>query len=125
VHALRHVHELLTPGGTLVDLHPVNEERLEAEGRMLGVIEEPEWLNVDLPNAEARVRDAVDARIYALEAELAFELLQHFDDAEELLAAKQEPLEAQPDVVARIRAAAPPFVTREDFVLWRLRRLPR
>jgi hypothetical protein len=124
VHALRHVHSLLVPGGTLVDLHPVNEERVESADGELGVIEEPDWLNVDLPNAEARVRDAIRDGLFELEAESAFELLQHFDEADELIAAKQEPLEAQPDLVRRMRAAAPPFLTREDFVLWRLRALP-
>jgi len=59
VHALRHVHRLLVPGGTLVDLHPFDEERLEADGRVLGVIEEPEWISVDLPNSEARLQDAI------------------------------------------------------------------
>jgi hypothetical protein len=121
VHALRHVHKLLIPDGTLVDLHPVNEERVEAAGRELGVIEEPEWLLVDLPNAERRVGDAIRDGLFALEVEAAFELIQHFDNAEELLDAKQELLEAQPALVQRLREAAPPFVTREDFVLWRLR----
>jgi hypothetical protein len=122
VHALRHVHGLLVPGGALVDLHPVNEERVEAAGRELGVIEEPEWLGVDLPNSEARVRDAIDDGLYDLEAELAFELLQHFDEAEELIEAKREPLDAEPEFVEHIRATAPPFITREDFVLRRLSR---
>ena len=122
MHALRHVHELLVPGGTLVDLHPVNEERVEAGGRALGVIEEPEWIDVDLPNSETRVRDALRDGLYELEGEVAFELLQHFDDAEDLIEAKREPLDAQPELVDRIRATAPPFVTREDFVLRRLSR---
>ena len=121
MHALRHVHSLLVPGGTLVDLHPVNEERVESAGNLLGVIEESEWVDIDLPNAEARVRDAIRNGLLELEAESSFELLQHFDDAEELIAAKQEALDVQPDLVRAIRAARPPFVTREDFVLWRLR----
>jgi hypothetical protein len=121
VHALRHVHELLVPGGTLVDLHPVDEERLEAGGRVLGVIEEPEWVSVDLPNSEARLQDAVRDGLYALEAVDGFELLQHFDAAADVLEAKAGPLEAQPDLVRDIGAATPPFLTRERFVLLRLR----
>jgi hypothetical protein len=121
VHALRHVHRLLVPGGTLVDLHPVDEERVESADGELGVVEEPEWVSVDLPNAEARVRDAVRDGLFDLEAEATFELLQHFDRADELIAAKQEPLDAQLDLTRRIRAATPPFVTRENFVLWTLR----
>lgn len=121
MHALRHVHSLLVPGGTLVDLHPVNEERVEADGRPLGVIEDPDWLAVDLPNSEACVREAIREGLYELEAEVEFELLQHFDSADELLEAKQEPLDVPSDLVRRLRSATPPFVTREDFVLRRLR----
>lgn len=125
MHALRHVHRLLVPGGTLVDLHPVEEERLEARGRALGVIEEAEWVNVDLPNSEARLRDAIREGLYTLEAEDSFELLQHFDTTEDLLDAKAELLETQQDLIGAIRAATPPFLTREDFVLLRLRSLPK
>jgi hypothetical protein len=121
VHALRHVHGLLVPGGTLVDLLPLNEERVEAAGGALGVIEEREWLRVDLPNAEARLRDVIRDGLFALEAEEEFELLQHFDTADELVEAKSDLLEEQPVLVREIRAATPPFFTREDFVLRRLR----
>jgi hypothetical protein len=121
VHALRHVHSLLVPGGTVVDLHPLDEERLEAAGRPLGVIEETEWVTVDLPNSEVRLRDVIRGGLYALETEVEFELLQHFDDAGVLLEAKADLLEQQAALVREIRAATPPFVTREEFVLRRLR----
>jgi hypothetical protein len=55
VHALRHVHELLVPGGTMVDLHPVTEQQVETRETIIGVIREPEWVDRDLPNAEAGV----------------------------------------------------------------------
>lgn len=121
MHALRHVHELLVAGGTLVDLHPVTEEEVEAGGRAIGVIEEPDWLSVDLPNAEARLEEAIRDGLYTLEAEVGLELRQHFDQVEELLEAKEEPLASQPALVRRIRAATPPLATRERFVLRRLR----
>ena len=121
MHALRHVHRLLVPGGTLVDLHPFDEERLEAAGRVLGVIEEPEWISVDLPNSEARLQDAIRDGLYTLEAQVAFELVQHFDTAEDLLDAKAEPLEVQPSLVRAIRTTPAPFLTRENFLLLRLR----
>jgi hypothetical protein len=121
VHALRHVHELLVPGGTLVDVHPVTEEQVDAAGRTIGVIEEPDWITVVLPNAEARLRDAVRDGLYALEAESEFDLLQHFDGAEELIDAKWDLLASQAELVRRIRAARPPLRTREHYVLRRLR----
>jgi len=121
VHALRHVHELLVPGGTLVDLHPVTQEEVEAGGRVIGVIEEPEWFSVDLPNAEALLEDTIRDGLFTPEAEGEFDLLQHFDRVEDLLEAKEDLLAEQPRLVRRIRAEGPPLVTRERFVLKRLR----
>ena len=121
MHALRHVHRLLVPGGTLVDSHPVTEEAVEAGGRPLGVIEEPEWRSVVLPNAEARLADAIQDGLFALEAETEFDLLQHFDTAEDLIEAKTDRLESQLELVCRIRRARPPYVTREHYMLRRLR----
>jgi len=121
VHALRHVHQLLVPGGTMVDLHPLAEESVEACGLTLGLIEDHAWLSLDLPNAEACLADAISAGLYTLEAELEFDLLQHFDEANDLLAAREEILVEQRDLVHRIRNATPPLVTREHCVLRRLR----
>ena len=123
MHALRHVHRLLVPGGTLLDSHPVTEEGVEAAGGRLGVIEEPEWRSVVLPNAEARLTDAIQDGLFALEAETEFDLLQHFDTADDLLEAKRDRLESQSELVRRIRVASPPLVTREHYILRRLRSL--
>jgi len=121
VHALRHVHKLLVPHGTLIDLHPVTEERVEAADRtIVGVIEDPAF-SVDLPNAEACLQEAVRDGLYALEAETEFDFLQHFDEVGELIEAKQESLADQSSLVDKIRAAAPPLVIREHVVLRRLR----
>ena len=122
MHALRHVNRLLVPGGTLVDSHPVTEEEIVADGGPL-VIEEPEWRSVVLPNAEARLFDAIQDGLYALEAETEFDVFQHFDTADDLIEAKTDRLESQPDLVRRIHAAGPPFVTREHYILRRLRSL--
>ena len=123
MHALRHIHRLLVPGGTLVDSHPVTEEEIVADGGSLGVIEEPEWRSVVLPNAEARLSDAIQDGLYALEVETEFDLLQHFDMADDLIEAAADRLESQPELVRRIRTARAPFVTREHYILRRLRSL--
>jgi hypothetical protein len=125
VHALRHVHELLVPGGTMVDLHPITEEQVEAGGRAIGVIEEPDFVSVELPNAETRLEETIRAGLYELEAEIEFNVLQHFDDVEELLDVNEERLAAQPVLRRRIRAAPPPLVTREHVVFRRFRAEPR
>jgi hypothetical protein len=121
VNALRHVHALLAPGGTLVDVHPVSEEQVEANDGNVGTIEEPDWVAVDLPNAEAGVRRVVDEGLYALEAETAYDVLQHADDVEELIEARRDLLEGQDVLVAAIRAAQPPIRTRMRIVMRRLR----
>ena len=122
--ALRHVHRLLVPGGTMVDLHPLTEQQVEAGGRRIGAIDEPQFITSDLPNAEARLSEAVGAGLYTLEAETEFDFLQHFDRVEELLEAKEEVLAQQPALRRRVRAATPPLVLREHAVLRRFRAEP-
>ena len=117
MHALRHVHELLVPGGTLVEMHPVTQEEVEG----VGVILEPEWLTVDLPNSEAALRQTIREGLYELEAEAHYDVLSHFDAADELIDAKRDVLEDQPALVDAIRAAPPPLVTRMRVVFRRLR----
>ena len=123
MHALRHVHELLVPGGTLVDIHPVTEEQVENRDAVVGVILEPEWITVDLPNSEAALRASVAEGLYALEAETDYDVLEHFDEPEELIEAKRDLLEGQEALVDAIRAAAAPLVTRMHVDFRRLRAL--
>lgn len=123
MHALRHVHRLLVPGGTMVDLHPVTGEQVEAGRRPIGVLEDPDF-RVHLPNAEARLEDAVRSGLYALEEEIDFDVLQHFDEVDELLEARKKRLIAQPELARRIGAATPPLVIREHVVLRRFRATP-
>ena len=124
MHALRHVHGLVVPEGKLVDVHPVSEERVEARAGVIGVIQEPEWLGVELPNAEAALRQTQREGLYALEAEREYDVLTYFDSSVELIEDKRDLLESQPALTARIEAAAPPFVTSMHVVLRRLRVLP-
>ena len=124
MNALRHVHTLLVPGGTLVDAHPVTEERVESAAGVVGTIAEPEWLEVDLPNSEAGFRQVVAEGLYALEAERSYDVLQHFDEPADLLEAKQDILEGQDALIAAIRAAPPPLRARAGVTARRLRALP-
>jgi hypothetical protein len=121
VHALRHVHGLVVPNGRLVDVHPVSEERVASSAGPIGVIEEPEWTNVELPNAEAALRQAVREGLYALEAEREYDVLTYFESSVELIDEKRDLLESQPALTARIEAATPPLVTSMHVVLRRLR----
>ncbi len=121
MHALRHVHELVVPGAIIVDMHPVTEEQVEAAGEPVGVIREPDWISRDLPASEAALRQAIADGLYELEAETAYDVLQHFDDAEELIEAKVDLLEDQQPLVEAIRTAPAPLLTRMRVVFRRLR----
>ena len=124
MHALRHVHRLLVPEGTLLDLHPVTEQQAEADGRIIGVIREPVFIERDLPNAEAGLRQVIADGLYVLEAEVDFDVLQHFDTTDELLEKEADHLATQTALAQRIRGTSPPILLREHVVLRRLRALP-
>jgi hypothetical protein len=117
VHALRHVHEILVPGGTLVDVHPITEEHVEG----VGVIREPDWFTIDLPNSELALRQAIAEGLYELEAETEYDVLQRFDHPDDLIREKRELLEGQEALVEAIRVAPPPLTTRMRVVFRRLR----
>jgi hypothetical protein len=118
---LRHVHTLLAQGGTLVDVHPVSLEQVETDDGVVGTIEEPSWVEVDLPNAELGVRQVIAEGLYVLEAETEYDVLQHFDDPEELIEVKRDIIEGQDRLIAAIRAAQLPLRSRMRVVMRRLR----
>ena len=106
----------------MLDLHPVTEEHAEdVRGRLIGVLADPEYADEDLPNAEARLDEAVVAGLFVPEAAVEFDVLQHYDDADELLEAKAERLASQHELTRRIRNATPPLRLRERVVLRRYR----
>jgi hypothetical protein len=121
VHALRHVHQLLVPGGVLVDLHPITEQRIERHGQYVATLEEPEWIADILPNAERRLQEAIADGLYVVEDEIEYDFLQHFDAIEDLVDAKRDLVEAQEGLVERIQGVGAPLVTRERYVGRRLR----
>lgn len=124
MNALCHVHRLLVPDGTMLDLHPVTEQQVEAEERIVGVVREPEFVDRDLPNAEAGVEHVIAESLYALEAEVDFDVLQHFDTAQDLLEKEADHLATQQELARTIRRTPPPLYLREHVVLRRLRALP-
>jgi hypothetical protein len=113
---------MLMPGGTLVDVHPVTQEQVESGEGIVGVILEPDWIAVDLPNSEAALRETVREGLYALEAETEYDVLEHFDDADDLIDTKRDLLEGQDTLVAAIQSASSPLRTRMHIVMRRLRR---
>jgi hypothetical protein len=124
VNALRHAHTLLIPGGTLVDAHPVTEERVESTTAVIGTIAEPEWLGVDLPNSEDGLRQVVREGLFTLEAEFTYDVVEHFDETTDLLELKNDVLEGQQELIAAIQAASPPLRAHFSVVARRLRAVP-
>jgi hypothetical protein len=102
-------------------MHPVTEEHVEAAGEPVGVIHEPDWFGVDLPNSEAALRQAVADGLFELGAETEYDVLQHFDHPDELIEAKSDLLEEQQTLVDAIRAAPLPLTTRMHVVFRGLR----
>lgn len=125
MNALRHAHTLLAPGGTLLDAHPVTEERVESAQGIVGTIAEPEWRNVDLPNSEDGLRQVVREGLFTLEAEVSYDVLEHFDDATELVESKHDTIDGQHELINAIRAATPPLRTNFRVTARRLRATPR
>lgn len=120
MNALRHVHTLLVPGGTLLDLHPVTEMQIAAQGAIVGVIPEPDFAST-LASVDAAVEQVVGAGLYTLEADDELDVRQHFDTSDDLLEHKAEDLRDEHVLVERIRASTPPFVASEHAVLRRFR----
>lgn len=108
----------------MLDLHPVTEQQVEADHGIVGVIREPEYVDRHLPNAEAGLEQVIAERLYVLETEVDFDVLQHFDTAEELLAKEADHLASEPALARRIQRTPPPLFLREHVVLRRLRALP-
>lgn len=108
----------------MLDLHPVTEQQVEAGGRILGVIREPVFVHRDLPNAETGLERVLAEGLFAVEAEVEFDVLQHFDTARDLLEKEAEHLVGQSALERLIREEPPPLVLREHVVLRRLRALP-
>jgi hypothetical protein len=102
-------------------VHPISQEQVETDDGVVGTIEEPDWVEVDLPNAEAGVRQVIDEGLYVLEAETEYDVLQHFDDADELIDVKRDIIEGQDRLIAGIRAAQLPLRSRMRVVMRRLR----
>jgi len=112
------------PGGTLVDAHPVTEERVESATGVVGTIADPEWLGVDLPKAEDGLRQVVTEGLFTLEAEIAYDVVEHFDEATDLLEAKHDVLAGQHELIAAIQAAPPPLSAHFGVTARRLHAMP-
>lgn len=93
VHALEEIRRLLSPGGVLIDIHPVQEASLLeviSGGRVQCSEPEPDSSLDDYKHAEAALADVVQRRLYVLESASEFEVLAYAASVSELAAYVEE-----------------------------------
>lgn len=124
--ALRQIHRTLKPDGALLDLHPTNPfASVESGGRALGALDEAEFMGL-VAETEAGLAEAVALGLFARERAVHFEVIERFDDGEELIRTIDQDwfgAFVPTDLAAAIRSEEPPFDLRERVVLQRLRAL--
>jgi hypothetical protein len=115
VHALRDAHEALVSDGRLLLVHPYGAENpVAGGGSRLGALDAREFAD-----AVRVAESAVDNTLFEQVDERRFEIVEHFDDAETLLAevAEWQRTVTPPALAAAVRAAAPPFTVCLPIVL--------
>jgi hypothetical protein len=93
VHALEEIRRLLSPGGVLIDIHPVQvASRIEviSAGRVFHSEAEPDTSLEDYQQAEGALADVVQRRLFVLESTSEFDLLVHSKSVSELANFVQE-----------------------------------
>jgi hypothetical protein len=116
----------LGPGGILLDLMPFEPwVPVECSAGEVGKIDAREFAR-GARETEASLGRTVREGLFALERELRFDVLEHFDSAERLLEIVGE--WGRTRIPQRVRSgverARPPFRVRQALVVRRLRALP-
>lgn len=113
---------MLTPGGLLLDLHPVPPDpHVEARGVAFGRLERPTFFNT-VAETEARLDDLVREALFAYEKEFAFDAIDRYETVADVLADWGENPSAR-CLEPRMRSVNEPIDVRQHCVLRTLRRL--
>ena len=124
MNVLRDTHRALSPGGFLLDFHPIAPPwpRVVAHGEELGELREEQFLD-DLRATEAGMRETVHLGLFKGVAGHTHEIAEHYDDPSELLEACLNDDEAwmSADLERRLRSTTGPVdvVYRLVFRLYR------
>jgi hypothetical protein len=88
VNVLRDTHRALSAGGFLLDFHPIAPPwpRVVAHGEELGELREEQFLD-DLRATEAGMRETVRLGLFERVAGRTHEIVEHYEDPDEVLAA--------------------------------------
>jgi hypothetical protein len=90
VNALRTIHQVLTPGGLVVDTQPVSTHPpVEAESGELGTLDMREWGRT-IQLVDDRFEATLGDGLFAAEAERMLVVIDSFDDAAEMLTTVRE-----------------------------------
>jgi hypothetical protein len=123
VNALRRIHRTLTPGGILLDIHPVPPEAaVEAQGTLLGRLDETDFLST-VRATEDRLEETVLEGLFEHEAELEFDWIERYDTGAEALetVSEWEGYRVPEALAERMRQATGPVDVRERITVRRLR----
>jgi len=88
VHALEEIHRLLKPNGALIDIHPVSEPSLieiHQAGKvdLVGLLSVRQWC-FEFEQADIALAEIAERGLFAVERNAKFDLLTHYDSAEEM-----------------------------------------
>jgi hypothetical protein len=115
VHALSNIHQMLVPGGALLDLQPIPPSpSLYVGGYRLGTVDQSQvWER--FARAEPGVEAAVREGLFRLERELEFDVIERFDSKETLIATinGRDDWHMTGRLAARLEAADPPIDGRD------------
>jgi hypothetical protein len=128
VNVLRDTHRALSPGGYLLDFHPIAPPwpRVLAHGEELGELREERFLD-DLRATEAGMREAVRLGLFEGVAGRTHDLAEHYDSPSELLETQSNADEAwmSADLERQLRSTTCPVDVVERLVFHLYRRIDR
>jgi hypothetical protein len=128
VNVLRDTHRALSPGGFLLDFHPIAPPwaRVLAHGEELGELREDQFLD-DLRATEAGMREAVRLGLFESVADRTHDIAEHYDSPSELLETWPHDDEAwmSADLERRLRSTTGPVDVVERLVFRLYRRIDR
>lgn len=125
MNVLRDTHGALSPGGFLLDFHPIAPPwpRVVAHGEELGELREEQFLD-NLRATEAGMQKTVRLGLFEQVAGRRHEIAGHYDDASELLAAwsNDDGAWMSAELERRLRSTAGPVDVVERLVFHLYRR---
>ena len=116
VDALRLLHNALVPNGKVVDTQPLSPRpAVFTAGRRIGSLDMREWMRT-ITSLDAEIEQALAERVFALDAEERFFVMDSFDCGSECLDEVQEwaGTKLPQELEAKIRKAGGPVSVEQE-----------